>query len=135
MSALIGGSIAGVAGLYIMKIGLKKGWDYSQYKILKHKIYHKLQTNIDNLNHSGFLENIDKLKAFSAHYNKNKYYSFKKKEKINDAIIQDPILFKMKYDPNYLILFNNKSETDLEDRMKKVEESLMLKESENRLDL
>ena len=147
MEVLIGGSVATVVGLYIIKIGLKKVWNLTQYKIGKHKIYYQLQKNISNLNHEKFLENIDKLKAYSAHHNKNKYYSFKKKEKINDTIIQDPILFRMKYDPNYLVEINrskmnssNNSENSSNQDIKiwvqeKIEETIRLKEQENRLDL
>lgn len=144
---LIGSSAGALVGFYFLKLALKKAWEEIRYKIEKHKIYKSLETDIKIMNYKKYIEDIDKLKSFSAHYNKNKYYSFKKRHRINDTIIQDPILFRMKYDPEYLVEINkskmnsfNGSNASSNDEIKcyikeKIEETIRLANDENRLDL
>ena len=147
VEVLIGSSVGAAVGFFVLKIIVKKSWDEVKYKIDKYKIYKSLKKDIKQMNYTKFIEDIDKLKSFSAHYNKNKYYSFKKRERINDTIIQDPILFRMKYDPEYLVEINRSKANSINgcsdsssDQIKlyineRIEETIKLANEENRLDL
>ena len=143
-SVLIGSSVGAVAGFYLMKLTMMKAWEEGRYKIEKHKLYRELKTDIDNIDYKSFVENIEKLKVFSNHHNRNKYHSFLKKEKINEIIIKDSFLFRLKYDPEFLIIeinkykCNNKNESEHEIKkyiVETIELTIKMKDDENRLDL
>ena len=99
------------------------------------------------MNYNKFITYIDELKAFCGYYNKNKLQSILKKYNLNHAIINDQILWKMYFNPDIFVesqmsklnsINTNRSNSsdDLEERIKEiVEKSMMLKDTESRLDL
>ena len=135
-------TIGSVIGLAIAKHITYKTLDKLKYKYQKKMIYKDLKKAERLCNHIDYITQIDKLKSFDAHYNKNKYNKYKRKRNLNDTVIQDPILFKMSFNADYLLEINRSkinstvnSETskDMEERMRRVEESLRYNEDEERL--
>ena len=137
---LVGSTAASVVGIYMLKVAGQKAFEKGMYKAEKWKILKGLQKSIDNLEYKKFIEYVDKLKAFSAHHNRNKFHSFKKREKINDTIINNPHLWRLKYDPDYMVQeLQRTNSSSVNDRLEKIEDfithSVMLKPNQSRLDL
>ncbi len=133
-------TIGSIIGLALAKRLTYKTFDRIKYKIQKKKVYKNLKKYEKMCDHGKYITQIDKLKSFDAHYNKNKYNKYKRKRNLNDTVIQDPELYRMFFNADYLLEVNqsrmnssHSGDSDLEERMARVEESLRLTDNEDRL--
>ncbi len=141
-----------IAGTAVGSIILIKGtpivikfvFNKLKYKFDKHKMYKKIKKNIDELDYENFKENMEILKiVIDNKYNKTKYISLMKRLKINEDIINNEDLFRLKFNPSELVQFHSNSNSSNSSTTEeinqyineRIEQTIKLKEEESRLDL
>lgn len=128
---LIGG-IGGLAAIstipYIGYVGFVykfKVFDLYKYKMSKRNIYNKIYKAIQEKDIQSLRDYLNALHLFDEKYNRTKLPALKKKLGINDEILNNRKLFKMKYDSNYLVNCFLKIE---DDDLTEFEKELKIKE-------
>ena len=74
-----------------------------KYKYYKRRLKNNLKKAITDLDYELFYDEFQKVKTFDGRFCANKYQDFKKKFGVNNEIINDKKLFRIKFDPEYLI--------------------------------
>jgi len=74
-----------------------------KYKTLKNRIYKGIYKAIEEQDIQSLRDFLNTLQLFDAKYSRVKLPKIKKKLGINDEILNDRKLFKMKYDSDYLV--------------------------------
>lgn len=105
--AVAGGAVAALASFpyfgYVGYVYKFKVMNIIRYKAVKNRIYKGIHKAIAEQDIQSLRDYLDTLKHFDAKYSRVKLPKIKKKLGINDEILNDRKLFKMKYDSDYLV--------------------------------
>ena len=103
---IVGGSAIGFITLSKPVVGILFNiqiTEYIRYKYLKKHIRKQLYKSIEELDYDSFVDGFDKLKTLDSNNDSQKYSEYKKKFCVNNDIINDRKLFKIRFDPSYLV--------------------------------
>ena len=102
---IIGGTVVGALAVGKPVFGVVasvKPTHHIRYKYKKRQIKKQLRKAIEELDFDEFADAFDKIKTFDNNFESQKYSKYKKDFCVNNEIIQNRKLFKVRFDPAYL---------------------------------
>lgn len=121
--AIVGAIATGVTAIipyfsYVGYVYQFKILDMYKYKKRKRQLYRFFQESIDDLDMDKMRETLKLLKAFDVKYERSKVIQLKSKYKLTDEMLQNYHLFRLKFDPEYLITYGESPDVEKEEKVR-----------------
>ena len=103
---VIGGTVIGALAIGKPVFGVVasiKPTHHIRYKYKKRQIKKQIKKAIEELDFDEFSDAFDKIKSFDNNFESQKYSKYKKDYCVNNEIIQNRKLFKIRFNPAYLV--------------------------------
>ena len=128
---VIAGSALGVVAVGKPVFGMVasvKPTRHIQYKYKKRQIKKQIRKAIEELDYDNFVNAFEDIQSFDSHFGSGKCSKYKKDYCVNNDIIKCRKLFKIRFDPTYLVEQCNNNFTTSSDELIEREQDLINKE-------